>query len=238
MKYKKKSKVILILAAVLTAVLLCITVFAGAYTIKKADNVTAPEDTAPALISVENNDSVPLGEDEKKPLPQGTDTSVPADMENTRIVVYESVEMRRYEGEGGHPYIHSVTRNDTDKTIVGCLEGKLAFDKDGNPLIIDWWSMDSDLESAYFCLNEDTLLEIAPGEKFDEYGGWSLNIMGNDPVVEEIAYVLYCDKEITFEDGTVWENPDFEKWRSTYEGKKIDVEILENYYPYEHEITF
>lgn len=227
-----------ILAVVLTFMLLCIAVFAGAYRMKKADNLPVPEGTAPARISEGHDASVPMGEDVKKPLPQSPDTPVPAEIENTRTVVYESVEMRRYEGEDGHPYIHSVTRNDTDKTIVGCLEGKLAFDKDGNPLKIDWWSMDSDLESAYFNLNEDTLYEIAPGEKFDENGGWSLNIMGNDPVVDEIAYVLYCDKEITFEDGTVWENPDFEKWRSAYEGKKIDVEILESYYPYEQEIIF
>ena len=69
-------------------------------------------------------------------------------------------------------------------------------------------------------------------------GGWSLNYWGEDLAVEKIAYVLYCDKEITFEDGTVWINPDFEEWLNTYEGKTIDVKVLENYYPYVQTIVF
>ena len=113
----------------------------------------------------------------------------------------------------------------------------LAFDKDGNPLKIDWWSIDTKVDSTYFYLQEISA-KILPAETYDVRGGWSLNFMGNDSSVANIAYVLYCDKEITFEDGTVWENPDFESWRTTYEGQKIDVNILENYYPYEQSITF
>ena len=69
-------------------------------------------------------------------------------------------------------------------------------------------------------------------------GGWSLNIFDNDSEVGKIAYVLYVNKEVAFDDGTVWVNPDFEKWRTAYEGQKIDVDILENYYPYEQKINF
>lgn len=41
----------------------------------------------------------------------------------------------------------------------------------------------------------------------------------------KIAYVLYCDKKITFDDGMIWKNPDFDKWLSTYEGKKLMLRL-------------
>lgn len=143
--------------------------------------------------------------------------------------------MRHYEGTDGHPYIHDTKTNGTTKEIVDYQYGMLAFDKDGNPLKIDWWSLDTEVDSTYFYL-EEASVKISPAETYDARGGWSLNLMGNDSCVANIAFVLYCDKEITFQDGTVWENPDFESWRNTYEGKKIDVDILESYYPYEQEI--
>ena len=82
------------------------------------------------------------------------------------------------------------------------------------------------------------MIEILPGETFDEFGGWSLNIFGTDANVAKIAYVLYCDKEIECKDGSLWKNPDFENWRASYEGKKIDVKLLENYYPYVQAVAF
>lgn len=156
-------------------------------------------------------------------------------MEET-TVIYDTVGVRHYE-EGQHPYIHNTKTNETTKKIVGYEYGMLAFDKEGNPLKIDWWSLDTEAESTYFYLAED-LSEIVPAETHDSGGGWSLNLLGTDLSVEQIAYVLYCDKEVTFEDGTVWTNPDFDNWRATYEGKKVDVNILNNYYPYAQNITF
>ncbi len=152
-------------------------------------------------------------------------------------IVYENVFMRRYKGEDGHPYVHDTITNGTKKEIVGYQYGMLAFDKAGNPLKVKWWSLDTDSKSTYFYLNE-TSTQILPGETYDVRGGWSLNIFGNDSEVGKIAYVLYVNKEVVFDDGTVWVNPDFEKWRTAYEGQKIDVDILENYYPYEQKIKF
>ena len=39
-------------------------------------------------------------------------------------------------------------------------------------------------------------------------------------------YIIYCIKSVTFEDETVWENPEYDKWVSDYEGKNVDPEIL------------
>lgn len=153
-----------------------------------------------------------------------------------KAVIYENVEMRRYEGESGHPYIHDIKTNGTDRGIAGYKQGKLAFDRDGNPLKIDWWSLDTDLEYEYFYLYENDSSGLASGGTEDVFGGWSLNLMGEDDNVADISYILYCDKEITFEDGTIWENPDFEGWLSAYCGKKTDVNVLESYYPYVQKI--
>lgn len=198
MQYKRKSKIAVLSAAVLTSVLFGGTVFAGAYS------------------------SAPARQNDK----------------TGQKVVYNKVEMRKYEGEDGHPYVHNIRSNNTARKITGYQRGMLAFDKDGNPLKIDWWSIDTDLDSQFFYLYENHSSEIAAGETDDTFGGWSLNLMGDDLAAAEITYVLYCDKEITFEDGTVWDNPDFENWRSAYEGKKIDVVDLESYYPYEQTIIF
>lgn len=150
-----------------------------------------------------------------------------------QTVVYDSVELRRYEGEDGHSYLHEVKTNNTTKKITEYQVGILAFDQDGNPLEISWLSED---QPNYYHLAIDDVNEIAPGKTFDEIGGWSLK--ESDSSTTKIAYSLFCDKQITFEDGTVWENPDFENWLSTYQGKKVDVDILKNYYPYIQKITF
>jgi hypothetical protein len=157
-------------------------------------------------------------------------------------MVYEAVEMRHYTESRGsmlaHPYIHSVRTNKSGKITASRQRGMLAFDKDGKPLQIDWDSLDSDSSSTYFFLYDWCTEELLPGETADADGGWSLNVDGDDPAVEEIAYVLYCDKQLTFTDGTVWDNPDFESWRNTYEGKTVDVNVLESYYPFVERLEF
>lgn len=152
--------------------------------------------------------------------------------EADQTIVLVNTDMRRYEGEDGHPYIHCIVTNHTSREITGYQRGMLAFDKEGNPLKIDWFTLDRETFASYYYLYESTSTQIAPGETYDVFGGWSLNYWGEDPSVDSIAYVLFCDKEITFSDGTVWENPDFDTWRKAYEGKAADVDILKNYYPH------
>lgn len=161
----------------------------------------------------------------------------------TQAVVYEDVEMRQYEGYpeygiDGYRYVHDVRTNHTDKKIVSSERGMMAFDRSGNPLTIGWNGLDSGSEPSYFFLFDWDESEIFPHQTEDILGGWTLNESGTDGNAEKIAFVIYCDKEITFEDGTVWTNPDFKDWRTTYEGKKIDVDILEGYYPFEQKISF
>jgi len=112
-------------------------------------------------------------------------TKVP---ENTQNIVYENVEMRRYESENGHPYIHDIKTNNTSKTIVGHQRGMLAYDKDGKPLKIDWNCFDGPDSTFYFLYDWDSN-EILSSETRDVFGGWSLNYGGNDPSVNEIAYL-------------------------------------------------
>ena len=71
---------------------------------------------------------------------------------------------------------------------------------------------------------------IAPGKTHDVNGGWSIfNEVDADGTCA-VAYALYCFKEITFEDGTVWINPDYDAWISNYAGKRVDVAVLKSYY--------
>ena len=218
------------------------------YTIENGKTFTFKiEDDGEYTIAVKNNNangiknikgSISFQQD--SPVQQSPDTAIPAQTNATNVqtVIYENVEMRRYEGEDGHPYIHNVKSNHTNKAIAEYKRGMLAFDENGQPLQIDWWSLDTSLEPEYFCLYHDETVDLSVGETDDVFGGWSLNLMGIDQAVDKIAYVLYCDKEITFEDGTVWKNPNFEEWLKTYEGKTMDVQVLENYYPCEQKIAF
>lgn len=50
----------------------------------------------------------------------------------------------------------------------------------------------------------------------------------------QAAYSLLCLKQVVFEDGTVWNNPDYENWFHTYAGKETGVDELQNYYPHEY----
>lgn len=155
-----------------------------------------------------------------------------------QTVVLDSVELR-YGEENGWPYLHSIRTNSTDKDIVSTQYGMLAYNKDGQPLKIQWHIMDSSDEEAYACVTEsDDVIEA--GKTLDESGGWSLydgeKMTGwpkiGDGGPNKVAYALFCDKQIVFSDGLVWENPQYDDWLATYEGKPVSVQELENYYPF------
>lgn len=39
-----------------------------------------------------------------------------------------------------------------------------------------------------------------------------------------VAYVLCYDKQRTFEDGEIWDNPNYEEWLETYKEKSVAIE--------------
>lgn len=148
-------------------------------------------------------------------------------------VIYENITMYHPSaGEDAYPYIHDIRTNHTSKTIVETEVGMLAYDKNGKPLKINWYSLDSNGVPSFDYLYDWDSTEIKPGQTDNTVGGWNLNMIGTDQNVEKITYVLYCDKKITFSDGTAWENPDYGTWLKNYRGKKVSVKLLNNYYPY------
>lgn len=150
-------------------------------------------------------------------------------------VVVDSVEVLFY--SGGSPYLHEVITNGANRTITGYTRGMLAFDKVGQPVSLQWYGCDVSSEESYLYEYEEDLFPLAAGKTEDGEGGWSLP----DELVlpgkkHKVAYGLYCYKELTFSDGTVWKNPQYAAWLETYEGKATAVATLEGYYPLVHEI--
>lgn len=174
-----------------------------------------------------------------KPFNQGKSTSDLSD--SYRSFIFESVELSYY--DDGHPYLHDIKTNNTDKTIIEIEYGMLGYDVSGNPVKLQWNFLDSSANETYeFLVKEE--LGILPQETYDTAGGWSLydsekmdwpEINGAGP--NKVAHALYQIKKITFEDGTIWNNEDYSNWLKTYRGKAVDVSALRDYYPNVVEIT-
>ncbi len=47
---------------------------------------------------------------------------------------------------------------------------------------------------------------------------------------------LYWNFLDNSKDGTIWNNPDYEKWFETYAGKETDTDRPQNYYPHKYRI--
>lgn len=161
-------------------------------------------------------------------------------IQNQNLVIYDTVEVRHYT-DGAAPYVFWSRTNNTDKAITAIRFTMLAFDADGKPLSLPWQVMDSSAGYTYDVLCEWQPVDLKPystanSNDGSEEGGWSLGwtIPNDDKELQElfstVAYVLCCDKQITFDNGEVWSNPDYDKWLETYMGQKVDVSVLENYY--------
>jgi len=182
------------------------------------------------LYDVKGSISFSTAENNKKSTSVASPDAKTADNQS---VVYENVTIYHPSSEeDAYPYIHNIRTNNTTKTIVKTEVGMLAYDKKGKPLKINWYSTDSNGVPSFDYLFDWNATKIIPGQTDNVTGGWTLNISGTDQNVEKIAYLLYCDKKITFSDGTVWENPYYDTWLKNYRGKKVSVKLLNNYYPY------
>lgn len=162
-------------------------------------------------------------------------------IKETISIVHESAEILYY--EDGSPYIHDILTNNTDTRIVETEYCMLAYNKNGLPLKLHWNFLDNGTESSYENLVR-TETSILPDQTEDYHGGWSLydgDLTESLPKtengeVDQVGYSLYCLKQVVFEDGTVWDNPDYENWFKAYAGKETDVEKLQSYYPHQYPI--
>lgn len=159
---------------------------------------------------------------------------------NNQSFIFENVELSYY--DNGHPYLHDVKTNNTDKIITGIQYGMLGYDESGGPLKLQWNFLDSSSESTYEYLVKEEL-DILPQQTYNVKGGWSLydSEKMDWPEIEnahpnKVAYALYQIKEITFEDGSVWNNSEYSNWLETYKGKTVEVSVLESFYPSEYKI--
>ncbi|MDE7266078.1 MAG: hypothetical protein K2N89_01270, partial [Lachnospiraceae bacterium] len=163
------------------------------------------------------------------------------DEKSSMSIIYESADILYY--EDGSPYIHDILTNNTDSTIIETSYCMLAYDESGSPLKLYWNFLDSSAESSFE--NIVRTKEYLLSNQMEEYrGGWSLydgEIMKDFPKVgnggaNQVAYALLCLKQVVFEDGTVWNNPDYENWLKTYKGIETDVAELQTYYPHEYKV--
>ena len=156
-------------------------------------------------------------------------------------ITHESADILYY--DDGSPYIHDILTNNTDQTITETQYCMLAYDQNGAPLKLRWNFLDSSAQSSFENIVQSSE-NILPGETEQYRGGWSLYNGGKtedspkaDDGANQAAYILVCLKQVTFEDHTVWKNPDYENWLDTYAGKETRASELLGYYPHEYQIS-
>ena len=155
-------------------------------------------------------------------------------------ITHESADILYY--DDGSPYIHDILTNNTDQTITETQYCMLAYDQNGAPLKLRWNFLDSSAQSSFENIVQSSE-NILPGETEQYRGGWALYNGGKtedspkaDDGANQAAYILVCLKQVTFEDHTVWKNPDYENWLETYAGKETRAAELLGYYPHEYQI--
>lgn len=145
-------------------------------------------------------------------------------------VIINAVELLRYDDSS--PYLHSSVTNHSGRNIKEYQQGMMTFDQSGQPLQM-FWNPFSDGPKSHYFLYDWGEQDIPAGITDDTPGGWSIDdAQHKRNGTTSIAYALYCFKEITFDDGTTWKNPDFQKWLDTYRNQAIDPQRLDQYYPY------
>ncbi len=173
--------------------------------------------------------------------PKTNTSDIATDKKSPMTIIHESADILHY--EDGSPYIHDILTNNTDSRIIETQYCMLAYNENGSPLRLYWNFLDSHAESSFENIVR-TKTNILSNQTEEYRGGWSLydgEIMKDFPKVgngeaNQTAYSLLCLKQVIFEDGTVWNNPDYENWFKTYAGKEMDIEELQNYYPHVYKI--
>ena len=175
--------------------------------------------------------------------PRTNAKAIAADKKSAMSIVHESADILYY--EDGDAYIHDILTNNTDKTITEIQYCMLAYKENGSPLKLHWYFIDSSSDGSFENIVR-AKKNILPGETEEYSGGWSLyhnKITEDFPKVMyaeayQASYALLCLKQVVFEDGSFWNNPDYENWFQTYAGQETEVEELQNYYPHAYRIEF
>ena len=192
-----------------------------------ADGILAAENRA---VQVEMGYLSFLPEDNNDIIPDGTSTPPAGEG------ILDGATVKLYNEDPQYPYIHDIFTNNTNQTIIGWSSGMLAYDAQGNPLEVDWYEIDSSASSSYENIveiepNLASGYTIVPGDSYNVDGGWSIfGEVGPDGKTD-VAFALFCFRDITFEDGTVWVNPAFDAWMAEHRGRQLDISYLESYYP-------
>ena len=158
-------------------------------------------------------------------------------------ITHESADILYY--DDGSPYIHDILTNNTDQTITETQYCMLAYDQNGAPLKLHWNFLDSSAQSSFENIVQSSE-NLLPTHTEQYRGGWSLydgEKMTDFPQIgdggaNQAAYILICLKQVTFEDASVWINPDYENWLERYAGKETSTTQLQEYYPHEYQILF
>lgn len=145
--------------------------------------------------------------------------------------------------------------NRSGQAIQSYEVGVLPYDKDGKPLELYWNASNVDKNGDYgnvgWSVNGvdygdvvgihpnapksyDWVLEggeLQPGASAED-GYWTLfdGWWDQPGGVHKASYFLSCVKSVTYEDGTVWSNPNYESWLKQYRGVSVELDVLEGYY--------
>lgn len=240
MTHKKQPRIMIMLSALLALLLLCGAAASGVYAPDRASQNAGTQgvqtDYAPDRAS-QHTGTQEVQTDNT----QNTQASPISSAE--ALVTIDEVEMRYYEDtnpDGRWPYVHWLINNNSDKTIIDYEILLLAYDKQGNAMELVWqqsvftdgvkvtgYTNQSDKSYEQLVASDQPIL---PGTTEDLNGGWSLFDGWNQADgTHDVANVLACMKKVTFEDGTVWENPEYQDWFSAYKGNNVEPKDIAAY---------
>lgn len=109
--------------------------------------------------------------------------------------------------------IQVIVNNKSEKTIKNMQVGALGFDNNGYPLKIKTQLSLSGGDYEFVGNAED--VNIVAGGRFGDNVGWDLDENHG------ISKVLACVKNVTFYDGSRWDNPYYQYWLDEYKEKPL-----------------
>lgn len=118
-----------------------------------------------------------------------------------------------------HVYRYAYLREQPPEDLVTSLREQFGDEWVQNWLV-EWKEAEKELAK------EQAMASLQTNEmSYSLFDGWE-QLPG-----EHIAkYIISCVKQVTFDDGSVWVNPEYQNWLDNHQGKSVAVNTLENYY--------